>query len=334
MPVMQDRRRFLATLSSTAAAGLLDAPNVLGQEAPLETTRIRLYEWTSVCIAPQFVAEELLKAEGFTDVQYVRAEPTGQLPNPLLASGAVDINSQFSAPSILRIEAGDPVVFLGGMHVGCFELFGTGQIRAVRDLKGKRVAIPAFGSPHHVFLASIAAYVGLDPSRDINFVTYPANQSMQLLADSKIDALLSFPPVPQELRAKKIGHVILNSSVDRPWSQYFCCMISGNREFVRKHPAATKRAMRALLKAVDLCVAMPERAARIVADRGYPYEYALQAVREIPYAKWRDYDPEDAVRFYSLRLRDAGMIKSSPNKILAEATDVRFLNELKKELKT
>ena len=87
MPVMQDRRRFLATLSSTAAAGLLDAPNVLGQEAPLETTRIRLYEWTSVCIAPQFVAEELLKAEGFTDVQYVRAEPTGQLPNPLLASG-------------------------------------------------------------------------------------------------------------------------------------------------------------------------------------------------------------------------------------------------------
>ena len=280
MPVMQDRRRFLATLSSTAAAGLLDAPNVLGQEAPLETTRIRLYEWTSVCIAPQFVAEELLKAEGFTDVQYVRAEPTGQLPNPLLASGAVDINSQFSAPSILRIEAGDPVVFLGGMHVGCFELFGTGQIRAVRDLKGKRVAIPAFGSPHHVFLASIAAYVGLDPSRDINFVTYPANQSMQLLADSKIDALLSFPPVPQELRAKKIGHVILNSSVDRPWSQYFCCMISGNREFVRKHPAATKRAMRALLKAVDLCVAMPERAARIVADRGYPYEYALQAVQK------------------------------------------------------
>ena len=333
MPVMQDRRRFLATLSSTAAAGLLDAANVLGQEAPLETTRIRLYEWTSVCIAPQFVAEELLKAEGFTDVQYVRAEPTGQLPNPLLASGAVDINSQFSAPSILRIEAGDPVVFLGGMHVGCFELFGIGQIRAVRDLKGKRVAIPAFGSPHHVFLASIAAYVGLDPSRDINFVTYPANQSMQLLADSKIDALLSFPPVPQELRAKKIGHVILDSSIDRPWSQYFCCMISGNREFVRKHPVATKRAMRALLKAVDLCVAMPERAARIVADRGYPYEYALQAVREIPYAKWRDYDPEDAVRFYSLRLRDAGMIKSSPNKILADGTDWRFWNELKRELK-
>jgi NitT/TauT family transport system substrate-binding protein len=156
---------------------------------------------------------------------------------------------------------------------------------------------------------------------------------MQLLADEKIDALLTFPPIPQELRAKKIGHVIVNSSVDRPWSQYFCCMISGNREFVRKHPAATKRAIRALLKAVDVCVAAPERAARIVADRGYPYDYSLQAMREIPYAKWRNYDPEDAVRFYALRLRDAGMIKSSPNKILADGADWRFWNELKHELK-
>jgi NitT/TauT family transport system substrate-binding protein len=333
MSFIQNRRGFLAGLSSAAAAGLFDTSNVRGEEVSLETRRIRLYDWTGLCIAPQFVAEELLKSEGFTDVQYVRDEASGALPNPLLASGAIDINSQFSAPSILRVEAGDPVVFLGGLHVGCFELFGTEQIRAVRDLKGKRVAIPALGSPSHVFLASMAAYVGLDPSRDINFVMYPPAQSIQLLADGKIDALLNFPPIPQELRAKKIGHVIVNSSVDRPWSQYFCCMISGNREFVHNHPVATKRAMRALLKAVDVCVTAPERAARIVADRGYPYDYSLQAIREIPYAKWRNYDPEDAIRFYALRLRDAGMIKSSPNKILADGADWRFWNELKRELK-
>jgi NitT/TauT family transport system substrate-binding protein len=56
-------------------------------------------------------------------------------------------------------------------------------------------------------------------------------------------------------------------------------------------------------------------------------------MREIPYAKWRNYDPEDAVRFYALRLHDAGMIKSSPNKILADGADWRFWNELKRELK-
>ena len=334
MPVIQNRRRFLAMLSSATTAGLFGGPNGLAEEAPPETTRIRLYDWTGVCIAPQFVAEEFLKSEGFTDVQYLRDEPTGSLPNPLLASGAIDINSQFAAPSITRIEAGDPVVFLGGLHVGCFELFAAENIRAVRDLKGKRIAIPAFGTSQHVFLASIMAHVGLDPSRDINFVTYPAAQSIPLFIDGKIDALLNFPPLPQELRAKNVGHVILNSSVDRPWSQYFCCMISGNREFVRKHPVATKRAMRALLKAVDVCASVPERAARIVASRGYPYDYSLQAMREVPYTRWRNYDPEDTIRFYALRLRDAGLIKSGPNNILAGGTDWRFWNELKRELKT
>jgi NitT/TauT family transport system substrate-binding protein len=335
VPIIQNRRHFLASLSSAAAVGLVDAPKVLAAEPPLETTRIRLFDWAGICIAPQFVAEELLKSEGFTDVQYVRSGTrAGEEASVALASGAIDINSQFSAPCIIRVEAGDPIVFLGGLHVGCFELFGTERIRAVRDLKRKTVAIPALGSPHHTFLASIAAYVGLDPSHDINLVTYPVAESMQLLADGKIDGLLSFPPIPQELRAKRIGHVIVNSSVDRPWSQYFCCIVSGHREFVRKHPVATKRALRALLKAVDFCAATPERAARIVADRGYPYEYSLQAMREIPYAKWRDYDPEDAVRFYSLRLREAGMIRSTPNKIITQGTDWRFFNELKRELKS
>ena len=119
MSFIQNRRRFLTGLSSAAVAGLFDTSNALAEGVPSETTRIRLYDWTGLCIAPQFVAEELLKAEGFTDVQYLRDEASGgALPNPLLASGAIDINSQFSAPSILRVEAGDPVVFLGGLHVG------------------------------------------------------------------------------------------------------------------------------------------------------------------------------------------------------------------------
>ena len=56
-------------------------------------------------------------------------------------------------------------------------------------------------------------------------------------------------------------------------------------------------------------------------------------MKELPYHKWRDYAPEDTVLFYALRLHEAGMIKSSPQKILAQGGDWRFHNELKKELK-
>ena len=112
-------------------------------------------------------------------------------------------------------------------------------------------------------------------------------------------------------------------------------MLAGHRDYVRKYPVATKRVLRAVLKADDLCGSEPSQAARRIVDCGLTprYDYALQALSEIPYAKWREYDAEDTLRFYALRLHEAGMIKSTPQKIIADGTDWRFSNELKRELK-
>jgi NitT/TauT family transport system substrate-binding protein len=327
-----NRRRFLSTFSSAGVAALYGSANCSAQEAPPETTTIRLTKVPGICVAPQYVAEELLKAEGFTEIKYVEVEAADV--HAAFAAAKVDVSMAFVAPFIMQVDAGVPVVLLGGIHAGCFELFGTERVRAIHDLKGSTVAVPGLTSPHYVFLASMAAHVGIDPKHNIKFVIYPAAESMQLLADKKIDALIGFPPVPQEMREKKIGHVIVNSGLDRPWSQYFCCIPAAHREFVRKHPIATKRALRAIVKAANFCAAEPERAARMVADKGYRYDYSLQTMKEIQYTRWRDYDAEDTVRFYSLRLREVGMIKSTPSTIIAQGTDWRFFNELKREMKS
>ncbi len=329
------RREFLGGLTLSGVAGLLGLrPGPAAAEPPPETTKIRLVKISGICIAPQYVAEELLQGEGFTDVQYVKTM-AGAEASRAAASGEADFTMAFAGPLIIRVDAGDPILVLAGVHVGCFELFGTDRVRAIRDLKGKTVAVQALESSQHVFLASMAAYVGLDPRKDINWVTHPSAESIRLLAEGKIDAFLAFPPEPQELRTKKVGHVVVSSAVDRPWSQYFCCMVAANRDFVRTHPVATKRAVRAILKAADICALEPERAARAVVEKGYAksYDYALQTMKDVPYGKWREYDPEDTIRFYALRLREAGMIKASPQKIIAQGTDWRFLRELKKELK-
>jgi NitT/TauT family transport system substrate-binding protein len=303
-------------------------------EPPPETTRIRLVRIPSICQAPQYVAEELLRSEGFTEVHYLQKAGTADIETAL-ASGEADLNGHFAAPLLLRLEAGDPIVILAGLHIGCFELFGTHEVRAIHDLKGKIVAVPALDSSRYVFLASMVAYVGLAPRKDLTFVTHPGPESMRLLAEGKVDAYLGFPPEPQEMREQQIGHVVVNSTVDRPWSQYFCCMLAGNREFVRTHPVATKRALRAILKAADVCTLEPEQSARFIVDQGYTkrYDYALQAIKEIPYSQWREYSAEDTLRFYALRLHEVGMLKSSPQKLLAQGTDWRFFTELKKELK-
>src|SRR6516162_8147954 len=227
MPTTQTRRRFLAGKSMAGAAGLLRSPTSLAAEEVLETTSVRLSKTPSICIAPQYVAEELLRAEGFTDIRYVNlgeSTPRAQA----IAHGLVDFSANFVAPLIVAVASGEPITFLAGVHVGCFELFGNDAVRSIADLKGKSVGVQGLGSSPYVFLAAMAAHVGLDPVKDIHWVTTGQKvKPLELFADGKIDAFLGFPPEPQELRARRIGHVIVNSSVDRPWSQYFCCMLAG-----------------------------------------------------------------------------------------------------------
>jgi NitT/TauT family transport system substrate-binding protein len=329
------RRSFLRGLTLAGAAGFLGLhARRVAAEPPPETTTLRLMRLPSICEAPVQVAGDLLVGEGFSEVQYVQGAASPDAYKAL-AAGDVDMALLFAGGVVTRIDTGAPLVLIGGIHGGCFELFGSARVHSVRDLKGKTVAVPALGSHQHLFVASIAAYVGLDPRTDIHWAIHRGPEAMQLLAEGKIDGLMGFPPEPQELRAKQIGHVVVDTHTDRPWSQYFCCMVAANRDFVRAHPVASKRALRALLKATDLCALEPTRAAQLVVARGYTprYDYARQTIEEIPYNRWHEYDPEDTVRFYALRLQEAGMIQSTPQKIIAQGTDWRFLNEIKKELK-
>ena len=331
------RRGFVGGLTLAGTAGVLGVrPERVAAEPPPETTTLKVAHSAAVCEAPSIVAEELLKGEGFTNVQYTRVSD-GSFARRAVATGQTDITVTFLAPVIVQIDTGQPMTVLAGVHVGCLELFATRPVRSIAELKGKAVGVTAVDShaAQYALLAPMMAYVGLDPRRDIRWVIQPVPEQMRLLADGKIDAFLAYPTLAQELRARKIGHVVVNNGTDRPWSQYFCCMVVGNREFVRKHPIATKRAVRAILKATQVCAAEPERTAHALVASGFTgqYSYTLQTLKEIPYARWREYNPENTTRFYSLRLNEAGVIKSGPQKILAQGTDWRFLKELKKELK-
>jgi NitT/TauT family transport system substrate-binding protein len=334
MPVIQTRRRVLAMLPLAGACSLVRAPAVWAAGERLETTSVRLPRGQGICV-PWGVAEALLRAEGFTEISYVPVPPGENVSDPLTA-GAIDFAYNFAPVIIAMIDRGIPMKVLAGLHVGCFELFVHGDFGGITDLKDKSVGIPFPGSPQHMFLSVIAANVGMDPANDIRWITSGKTPAEQLFIDRKVDAFLGFPPEPQELRARHIGHLALNSGTDQPWSQYFCCMMAGRPGYVQNYPVATKRAVRAMLKTIDLCISAPASVAQALIESGFTKarpEYVLQSLRETPYDRWRDYDPEDTIRFYALRLRDLGFVKAVPQKIIADGTDWRFFNELKRELK-
>jgi NitT/TauT family transport system substrate-binding protein len=244
MRIGQNRREFLASASLAAAAGILGPRGSLALEGPPETTTIRLKQSAAICFAPAYVVEPFLRGEGFTEIQYVDAG-LGIPSGPMLAQGELDFDITFAGTVVYHLDQGQPVTAVGGLHVGCYELFAREPIRSVGDLKGRRVGIHALRSSGHLYLSIMATNVGLDPHSDIDWIE---GNALDRFVAGESDAFLGFPPEPQEIRARGVNRVIVNTITDRPWSQYYCCMIYGNRAWVREHPIATKRFLRAVTR--------------------------------------------------------------------------------------
>jgi NitT/TauT family transport system substrate-binding protein len=336
MHTFQNRRDFLAGLTASGTAGLIGMPSMACAEPPPETTTVRLPKYfPASCDGPLYFAKELLSAEGFTDVRYVQGD--GDVDSSVwLARGEADFDFDYIPIHIQSIETGAPIKVLTGLHSGCLELIANESVKSINELKGRSIGVSSMNSLHNVLVTLMAAYIGLDPVNDIHWIVGKDKSALDLFVEGKIDAFLAAPPEPQELRSRKIGHTILDVAVDRPWSQYFCCMLAGHAAYVDKYPVATKRVMRALLKAVDLCASKPKMVAQQLVDDKFTnrYDYTLETLNNSRYDRWREFDPEDTMRFYALRMQEVGFIKTDPNTIIAKGTDWRFLNELKRELKT
>ena len=305
-------------------------------DGPLETTSLRLHHIPNVsCIAAEYMAEPFLREEGFNDVQY--PSYTGKETIAAFTNGEIQFGIGYAAAFIPLIDAGVPLVMLGGVHVGCWKIFGTGDIHSMRDFKGKTVSVIDATFTDGVFMAMTLQNVGLDMRRDVKLVNHPPTDDARLLSSGEVDAVVAFPPINKELEAKGIGRVVLNSLTDPPWSNYHCCTAAVHRDWMEKNPVATKRALRAVLKGADVVHKDPIASARSMVDRGFVtnpnFQYTCDALKEIPYNIWREFDPVDSVQFYALRMKEAGIIKSTPKEILERGADFRYLAELKQELK-
>ena len=136
-------------IAAAAGGSLLHPASISAAEGAPETTSVTLAKTPALCTAPQFIAEQLLRAEGFTEIRYV--ETTAPEVPAAVGAGKVDFSMAYTSQFVAAIDAGEPVTLLGGVMVGCFELFGSESVRSIGDLKGKTVGVQAIGSQPHTW---------------------------------------------------------------------------------------------------------------------------------------------------------------------------------------
>jgi len=315
-----------ATLAATVAATATPLP-------PPETTTIRLL--LAACDLPIMAAASNLRDEGFTDVQFIDGAPL-----PALVGGKVDLaGSMFTYAPAVAVEAGQPVVALGGLHTGCVQIWAPQDVATLKDLRGRTVVVrsKAPDDTTYSFLAIAIKNAGLDPG-SVNFVVQPDADLTKLFLDGKSDALFlavqgafAFQTNP----ANK-GHLVLDQAMEAPWTQQVCCVLSTTTNWVKANPVAAKRALRAIYRAADNIPKDRADMAKVATDKGLfggaPNVAVVRGAANMVSFDWRKYDTAESMRFHANLMNGVGLLKMTPDDAVTKATDLRFTRQLQTEI--
>jgi len=345
-------RGTLGTAAALAGGGLIAAcvspggPTGVASPGaslpPPETTTVRFVS-PAACDPPTALAKKFLLEEGFTDIQYVTVPVT---TTEWLTADKADFHSGYGNLIAANVDIGLPIVALAGIHPGCFEIFAAPGISTIKDLRGKTIAVNAknVSDQFYGYFSILLAYIGMDPRTDVNFMEIGPNVNAlrDAFVDGRSQAFIAPAASGPQLRRnpKNPGTVILDTTMDKPWSQYYCCQLVANGDWARRYPVATKRVTRAVLRAADLVTKDRPSAAHQYVAGGFfstppaatDEEIVNEVIRDLSY-DWRELDPEETLRFFALRLADAKLIKMTSQQIIAQGSDFAYMRQLRTELK-
>src|SRR3989442_14674125 len=291
-------------------------------DSTANSNKVRVGYIGITCEAPIFMAVEkgFFKEEGL-DPSLVKCEWANY--KDVLALGGFDVTHHLVMYFLKPIEQGLDVKFTGGIHRGCLRVQATanGNIRTVKDLKGKRIGVPGMGTPPFIFTNRVLGANGIDPGKEITWLVFPAGELGLALDKGEVDAVADSEPIGSLLIAEGKVRNIADQAADDPYKEEYCCAVLVNGKFLAKNPKASAAATRALLKAAKWVETNPAAAARMSVEKKYLGSnpelnaVAISHLRYVPSVS----GAEAAVKSAAAEMKRAGM--------LSPTTDVDLLSK-------
>jgi sulfonate transport system substrate-binding protein len=276
-----------------------------------DPNKIRVGYVGITCEAPIFTAVEkgFFKEEGL-DVSLVKCDWKNY--KDVLALGGYDVTHHLVMYFLKPIEQGLDVKFTGGIHRGCLRVQAAakGNIRTVKDLRGKRIGVPGMGTPPFIFANRVLGANGIDPSKDVTWLVFPAGELGLALDKGEVDAVADSEPIGSMLVAQGKVRNIADQAVDMPYADEYCCAVLVNGKFLARNPKASAAATRALLKAAKWVETNPKAAAKLSVEGKYLASTADQNTVAISHLR---YVPsvsgaQVAVKLAAAEMKRAGML--------------------------
>src|SRR5689334_3338993 len=274
------------------------------------SNKIRVGYVGITCEAPIYSAVEngFFKEEGL-DVELVKCDWKNY--KDVLALGGYDVTHHLIMYFLKPIEQGLDVKFTGGIHRGCLRVQAStkGNIRSVKDLRGKRIGVPGMGTPPFIFANRVLGANGIDPSKEITWLVFPAGELGLALDKGEVDAVADSEPIGSMLVAQGKVRNVADQAVDFPYADEYCCAVLVNGKFLARNPKGSAAATRALLKAAKWVETNPAAAAKLSVDGKYlastvdQNTFAISHLHYLPSVS----GAQNAVRLAAVEMKAAGM---------------------------
>src|SRR5580765_8570525 len=219
-------RGHAATLAGAAAGALLLAGCGKQAESPASDgpAKVKIGYIGLTCEAPIFTAVEkgFFKEEGL-DISLVKCEWANY--KDVLALGGFDVTHHLVMYFLKPVEQGLDVKFTGGIHRGCLRVQAgvKGNIRSIKDLRGKRIGVPGMGTPPFIFANRVLGAHGIDPSKEITWLVFPAGELGLALDKGQVDAVADSEPIGSLLIAQGKVRNVADQAADKPYNTEYCC---------------------------------------------------------------------------------------------------------------
>jgi NitT/TauT family transport system substrate-binding protein len=254
---------------------------------PAGPAKVRVAYIGLTCEAPIFVAQEngYFTEEGL-DVELVRTDWDSLRDG--LGLGRFDANHTLIMYLLKPIEQGLDVKITAGMHMGCLRVQTgvTTAVKTVDDLKGKRIGIPTMGSPPFLFASRALASRGLDPKKDVTWLTVSPDVMELALENGQVDAIANSEPIGSILLARNKVRTIVDQATDAPYKDEFCCAAVVSGQFAKRDPERAAKVTRALLKGAKWVGSNPTSSARLSVEKKYiasSIEINVEAMSHLKY---------------------------------------------------
>jgi NitT/TauT family transport system substrate-binding protein len=287
-------------LSGCSRDSSSDAPN-----------KVRVGYVGLTCEAPIFTAVEkgFFKEEGL-DVSLVKCDWKNY--KDVLALGGYDVTHHLVMYFLKPIEQGLDVKFTGGIHRGCLrvQVPVASSVQSVKDLRGKRIGVPGMGTPPFIFANRVLGANGIDPSKEITWLVFPAGELGLALDKGEVDAIANSEPIGSMLVSYGKVRNVADQAADPPYSNEYCCAVLVNGKFLARNPKASASATRALLKAAKWVETNPAAAAKLSVEGKYlastpdQNTFAISHLRYVPSVS----GAREAVISAAAEMKTAGML--------------------------